>query len=222
MAKKPARKRTAKPAPYQWWRLLRLVPAAVVVGGLFAGLYYGGRWAGAEVAAKERYAVPVADLRVNAPPHTDPAKFLAEVRLLGNLPDAVQAVDPNLPTLLAEAFRKHPWVDDVTAVAVEPDGGVRVALKFRTPALTIRWNGTPRAVTGTGVLLPAGADSTGLPVLKNEQTVATATDGQPWPEPDVRRAAELVSRHPAQAVERTRTGWRLTDESGKVLVIDAP
>lgn len=222
MAKKPARKRPAKPAPYQWGRLVRLIPAVVAVGGVFAGLYFAGKWAGGEVAARERYAVPVADLRVNAPPHTDSAKFLTEVRLLGNLPDTVQAVDPVLPTQLTEAFRKHPWVDDVTAVAVDPDGGVRVELKFRTPALAIRWNGTPRAVTATGVLLPAEADATGLPVLKTERTVKDATDGRPWPEADVKRAAELVSRHPAKAVERTRTGWRLTDADGKVLVIDAP
>lgn len=222
MAKKPARKRPAKPAPYQWGRLLRLGPAVVAVGGVFAGLYYAGRWAGGEVAARERYAVPVADLRVNAPPHTVRAKFLTEVQLLGNLPDTVQAVDPNLPARITEAFRKHPWVDDVTAVAVEPDGGVRVELKFRTPALAIRWNGTPRAVTATGVLLPLEADTAGLPVMKPERTVKDATDGQPWPEPDVRRAAELVGRHPAKAVERIRSGWRLTDADGKVLVIDAP
>src|SRR5262245_18585271 len=122
MAKKPDRKRTPKRAPYQWGRLLTLVPAAAAVGGVFAALYYAAKWAGGEVAARERYAVPVAELRVNAPPHTDPAKFLTEVKLLGNLPDTVQAVDPALPAQLAEAFRKHPWVDDVTAVAVEPDG----------------------------------------------------------------------------------------------------
>lgn len=222
MAKKPARKRSPKPEPFRWGRLLRLVPAVVAVGGVFAGLYYAGRWAGAEVAARERYAVPVDELRVNTPPHTPPAKFLTEVRLLGNLPDTVQAVDPALPAQLAEAFRKHPWVDDVTAVGVEPDGGVRVELKFRTPVLAIRWNGTPRVVTASGVLLPAEADTDGLPVLKTERTVKDAADGQPWPEPDVKRAAELVSRHPAKAVERTRTGWRLTDADGKVLVIDAP
>lgn len=222
MAKKPARKRTPKPEPFRWQRLLRLIPAVVAVGGVFAGLHFAGQRAGAEVAARERYAVPVTELRVNTPPQLDTAKFLAEVRLLGNLPESVQSVDPNLPARLPEAFRKHPWVDDVAAVAVDPDGGVRVDLRFRAPVLVVRWNGTPRAVAADGVLLPVGADTAGLPVLTNERTVRDAADGQPWPEAEVKRAAELVTRHPCRQVERTRTGWRLTDADGKVLTIDAP
>jgi hypothetical protein len=225
MAKK-ARKRTPKPEPFRWRRLLRLLPVGAVVGGLFFGLHWVGRQAGASVAAKGRYAVNVADLRVNTPPHTDSAKFLTEVRLLGDLPESVQSVDPALPTQLSEAFRKHPWVEDVTAVVTEPDGGVRVELKFRTPVLAVRWNVNGvivvRAVTASGVLLPRGVDTAGLPVLTNERTVREAADGHLWPEPDVKRAAELVTRHPSKTVERTRTGWRLTDADGKVLAIDAP
>lgn len=225
MAKK-ARKRTRKPEPFRWQRLLRLLPAAAVVGGLLFGLHWVSQQAGAQVATKERYAVKVADLRVNTPPHTDSAKFLTEVRLLGNLPESVQSVDPALVTQLSEAFRKHPWVEDVTAVAVEPGGGVRVELRFRTPVLMVRWNQVgivnTRAVTAAGVLLPAGVDTTSLPVLTTVRTVKEAADGQPWPEPDVKRAAELVSRHSCKSVERTPTGWRLTDDAGKVLTINAP
>ena len=138
------------------------------------------------------------------------------------MPDAVQSVDPNLPATLAEAFRKHPWVEEVSAVAAEPDGGVRVELKFRSPVLALKWNGTTRAVTANGVLLPIGVETTGLPLLVNERTIPTAIDGQPWPEPDMKRAAELASRHGSKTVERTRTGWRLTDPAGKVMTIDAP
>jgi len=36
-----------------------------------------------------RYAVKVADLRVNTPPNTDSAKFLTDVRLLGKSPETV-------------------------------------------------------------------------------------------------------------------------------------
>jgi hypothetical protein len=77
-------------------------------------------------------------------------------------------------------------------------------------------------VTANGVLLPNGVDTNGLPVLANVRTVREAADGQVWPEPDVKRAAELVSRHPCRSVERTATGWRLTDSGGKALTIDAP
>jgi hypothetical protein len=221
MPKKP-RKRPAKPAPVSWWRVVRVLPAAAAVVGLFAGLRWVSVQAGAQVAAKERYAVRVADLRVNTPPQTDVAKFLTEVKLLGRLPDTVQAVDPGLPGQLGEAFRLHPWVEDVTAVAVEPDGGVRVEVKFRSPALAVRWSATTRAVTATGVLLPVGTPTTGLPLLVNDRTVKDAADGRPWPEPDVIRAAELATRHPCKTVERTRTGWRLTDADGKALVIETP
>jgi len=163
---------------------------------------------------------------VNTPPNTDAAKFLTEVRLLGNLPEAVQSVDPSTSAQLSDAFRKHPWVEDVAAVTAEPDGGVRVELRFRSPVLAVRWNVNgvvrTRAVTASGVLLPAGVEAANLPVLTTERTVKEAAEGQPWPEPDVKRAAELVMRHPCKSVERTRTGWRLTDADGKALTIDAP
>jgi hypothetical protein len=225
MAKK-RRKRPPKPEPFRWRRLLRLLPAGAVVAGLFVGLHFLSQHAGAAVALHDRYAVKTADLRVNTPPNTDAAKFLSEVRLIADLPDTVQSVDPHLPTLLSEAFRKHPWVDDVTAVATDPDGGVRVELKFRAAVLAVRWNVNgiikTRAVTAAGVLLPNGVDTTALPVFITERTVREAAEGQPWPEADVKRAAELVTRHPCKTVERTRTGWRLTDDAGKVLAIDAP
>ena len=221
MPKKPARKRPSKRPPTRW-RLLRLVPAAAAAAGVFAAVWWAGRLAGAEVAGHERYAVRAADLRVNPPAGVERAKFVAEVRVLGGLPETVSAVDPNLPAVLGEAFRLHPWVDDVLAVAAEPDGGVRVEVRYRTPALAIRWNGASRAVTAAGVLLPAGTDTAGLPVLRNERTITAAADGRPWPEADVRRAAELAARHGSKAVERTRTGWRLTDADGTALVIDGP
>lgn len=228
MAKKAKsrKKKAPKPEPFRWQRLLRLLPAGVGVAGLFVGLHWLTGQAGAGVAAKERYAVKVADLRVNTPPHTDSAKFLTEVRLIGNLPESVRSVDPATPAQLSEAFRKHPWVEDLTAVTTEPDGGVRVELKFRSPVLAVRWNQVgivnTRAVTATGVLLPNGVDTTGLPVFTTVRTVREASDGQAWPEPDVKRAAELVTRHRCQTVERTGTGWRLTDADGKALTIDAP
>ncbi|MCU0704015.1 MAG: hypothetical protein MUF18_08570 [Fimbriiglobus sp.] len=226
MAKKARKKKSPKPEPFRWQRLLRLLPAVAVVGGLFAGLHWLTQQAGASVAAKERYAVPVADLRVNTPPHTNSAKFLTEVRLLGNLPEAVSSVDPATPTQLADAFRKHPWVEGVSAVTVEADGGVRIELRFRSPVLAVRWNQfgvvNTRAVTLSGVLLPTGVETANLPVLTTVRTVTDAADGRPWPEPDVKRAAELVSRHPCKTIERTRTGWRLIDANGEPLVINAP
>ncbi len=226
MAKKARKKKAAKPEPFRWRRLLRLLPAVAVVGGLFFGLHWLTQLAGASVAAHERYAVKVADLRVNTPPQSDSAKFLTEVRLLGNLPETVQSVDPATLAQLSDAFRKHPWVEDVAAITTEPDGGVRVELRFRSPVLAVRWNVAgvvrTRAVTASGVLLPTGVDTANLPVLTTERTIQTAADGQPWPEPDVKRAAELVTRHPCKSVERTRTGWRLTDADGKALTIDAP
>lgn len=226
MAKKARKKKAPKPEPFRWRRLLRLLPAAVVVGGLLFAMHWLTQQAGASVAAKERYAVKVAELRVNTPPHTYSAKFLTEVRLLGTLPETVQSVDPATPAQLSDAFRKHPWVEDVTAVTTEPDGGVRVELQFRSPVLAVKWNQLgivhTRAVTAAGVLLPAGVDTAGLPVFTTVRTVKDATDGQAWPEPDVKRAAELVTRHPCKTVERTRTGWRLTDADGKALTIDAP
>ena len=227
MAKKTARKPTARATPDGRGAavLAKLALALLVAGGLVVGLARLGRHAGEGVAARDRYTVPVSAVRFDTPPHLDPKTFLTEVRYLGDLPETVQAVDPHLGDKLAVAFRRHPWVADVTGVSVSPEGEIRLGLQFRVPALAVRWaNGAERevrAVDASGVLLPAGAPTDPLPQFLTTRTIPLPEAGKVWPEADVVRAAELVGRNPTRSIERTPTGWRLVDPAGKAFTLTA-
>ena len=197
----------------------KTVLAVALVGLLVGGLGYLGRRAGEAVSDRDRFAVRVADTQVQLPAFLERSAFLTEVRYLGELPEAVQAVDPKLGDTLRAAFRKHPWVADVTAVTVSPERVIRVELTFRKPVLAVTLKGEigPRAVDTAGILLPVAAATDGLPVLANVQPAVVA--GQPFPTPDVKRAAELVTTYPTKLIERTEGGWRLTAPDGKTRVI---
>lgn len=225
MAKKTARKRTSR-GPGIWPGVAvaaKFVLPLLAAAGLVVGVVLLARAVGPAIADRDRYTVRIADLHTDAPPVGDPRAFLTEVRYLGALPESVQTVDPQLSSKLTAAFRKHPWVADVTAVTVGADGGVHVGLKFRTPALLIRLVGNEwRAVDPGGVLLPADAPTAGLPRFLNPQLPHDTPAGQVWPDPDVRRALELIVDHPAKELERLPTGWRVTRADGQVLVIAAP
>ncbi len=205
---------------------LALVGVAVkglIALGLVAAVVYGVAWlggaAGERVAGRDRYTVRVADIACGAPPGKDRAAFLTEVRYLADLPETVQAVDPKLPEQLTAAFARHPWVDEVVGVAVGPDGGVRVDLRFRAPVLAVRVRGEPepRAVDRSGVLLPAGAAAPAE--LANPVPPPARPAGQVWDDPTVKRAAELAAEYKPRRVEKTAKGWRLTLDTGKVLLV---
>lgn len=225
-AKKAKPKRDRKPgesAPR--WAL-----AGVVAKGLFAlglvvaavaGIAWLGNRAGEQVADRPRYTARVADIRCEAPPGTDRAAFLTEVRYLANLPETMQVVDPALRDTLSKAFARHPWVAEVAEVAVEADGTVSVGLKFRTAVLAVRVSGEaePRVVTKAGVLLPPTAPATGLPLLVNGVLPPTRPAGEVWPDPIVTRAAELAELHKPKHIEKTDKGWRLTRDTGPPLIV---
>lgn len=216
MAKrKPPPKPAPSASPQVAAVVLKALLAVALVGLLIGGLGYLGGLAGESVSGRDRYAVRVADIQVELPPFLERSAFLTEVRYLNDLPETVQATDPKLADLLRPAFARHPWVADVPAVTVSPERVVRVELVFRSPALAVQLRDEPslRAVDSAGVLLPVAAPTDGLPVLANPQPPVPA--GQPFPTPDVKRAAELVATYPTRTIERTATGWRLTAPDGK-------
>lgn len=220
--RKPAPKAT-KP-PTESGKAIGIVLKALLALGLVAlmigGLGYLGRKAGEAVSHLERYAVPVSSIQLTPPPGQERLDFLTEVRFQSHLPDRVQAVAPDLKDTLTAAFRKHPWVEDVLSVSVDPDRTIRMELVYRKPVLALKLLNDPtlRATDSAGVLLPLAAKTDGLPVLVNVQPAAVIP-GQPFPGTDVKRAAELVTTYPTKLIERTKDGWRLTAPDGKMRAI---
>src|SRR5207247_10015721 len=105
-------------------------------------------------------------------------------------PDRLRLLDEDLPARLAEAFARHPWVEQVERVTVVPPRQLEVHLVYRTPALAVLLAGQRRAVDGQGVVLPATAGSEGLPLYAGPVTSPIGPAGQPWGD----RALEAAAR----------------------------
>lgn len=197
-------------------RLLAVALTLGAAGGVVWGVARLGELTRSRVGPRDRYAVPFADVECDPPPGLDRAAFLSEVRYVSNLPETLQALDPELGARLAAAFAAHPWVASFDGVAVDAERRVRVKLTFRVPALAVRVPDGVRVLDASGVLLPAGARADGLPEL-------VAAGGPPvpagrvWADPDVKRALELVDAHRPRVIEKTKAGWRLTTADGKTL-----
>jgi hypothetical protein len=191
-----------------------------------AGLGWGVRWlndvARRGIATRDRYTVRFLDIQCDPPAGYQRVSFLSEVQFHSKFPATIQSVDPDLGPNLAAAFGAHPWVLRVNDVLVEPDGAVRVKLEYRRPALAVKIKGTKdqfRVADATGVLLPLGADSTGLPQLITGALSPTTPSGKPWPDQAVKRAVELVEAHHPASIEETDRGWRLTLHDGRMLMV---
>ena len=228
MAKPKANRRPPPPPPSPGWHLAKMAAKALLALGLAFAVLVGvaslGDRAGTRVAPHPRYTVAFADIETDAPPNRDRKTFLTEVRFLGDLPETLQSVDPNLAEHLGAAFRKHPWVSEVGGVTLAPEGHIRVALLFREPALAIQIgiHKEPRAVDRGGVLLPADAPIAKLPLLLNRLVPANVSAGQKWPDPDVLRALELVGLYPCERIERRPDGWRIEKAVGPAQKIAGP
>lgn len=213
---KPKFHKRSPPTYGPGWHLLKTAAKALLALALAFGVLVGIAWfgskAGTEVAPQGRYTVAFADIETATPPGRDRPTFLSEVRYLGDLPETVQSVDPKLGENLKAAFRKHPWVLEAGEVTVTKQGAICIELKFREPALAFRIAGEKehRALDRTGVLLPKETATAKLPVFGNPVLPSNTPAGQSWPDPDVRRAVELVVLYPCERIERKPDGWHVT------------
>jgi hypothetical protein len=211
-----------KPAQPEGRARYRALVAVALTLGCAAVLLFGlarlGDGARRGIGPRDRYAVPIADLRCAAPPGLTREQFLAEVRYAGDTGPTVQLLDPDLRAKLTRAFNAHPWVLSADAVTTEPPGAICVELTFRTPALAVRVGSEARAVDTLGVLLPAGAPVAGLPELLGAVAPPGAA-GQTWPDDAVRRAAALAVEYKPREIERTPQGFQLTMRDGKRLSV---
>src|SRR5262245_28674395 len=162
------------------------IGAAVVLGGLIAG----GRALRGRLADAEQYQFPFADIQFNSPPGPEPAKFLSEVRYLGEFPERVSLLDDELPRRLKEALQRHGGVESANA-SIVPGKRITAQLAFRTPGLTVRFADGVPTVDATGVLLPRSAQTQGLPALSWAKAPAGGA-GKLWGDATVEAAARVA------------------------------
>ncbi len=150
-----------------------------------------GRAARERLRTEDRYFVALSDVDCPSPPGLERNEFLGEVQYLSHLPDRLPTLDDELRSRLTTALALHPWVEKVDEVVVAP-GRVRIRLTFRTPTLVVPQPDGPRVVDGRGVLLPSGASTEGLLILRGKVPDLKGVAGQTWDDPSVTAAAAVA------------------------------
>src|SRR5579871_2904390 len=172
--------------------LLRVLAPLVCAGLFLAGLAAAGRATRAWLRQQGQVTIAFTDLDCVPPPGEDRERFLLEVQSLSELPDRLSLLDDDLPTTLARAFGRHPWVEKVKRVAVLPSPEVHVQLLYRTPVLAVRTADAVRVVDAQGVLLPPGTGAEGLPTFSGLPAPPSGLSGAAWGDPDIEAAAHTA------------------------------
>jgi hypothetical protein len=176
---------------YGWtlasWLMPMLMPMLLTALALF-GLIRLGQAARADLATHQHQSISFASIQCEPPPGMDREDFLGEVQYLAGWPDRVDLID-NDTSRLAEAFARHPWVEQVESISLERDHSVQVRLRFRKPVLAVYANGQIRAVDAQGILLPAAAPTTGLHMYEGVAASPKGPAGTPWGDPYLTLAA---------------------------------
>jgi hypothetical protein len=178
------------PRPLRRWLIQGLLP--LLAGAvLMASIVLVGARTREHLRARGRYCIAFADIGCAPPAGLSRDEFLGEVQYLAGLPDQLDRLDPDLPTRLARAFARHPWVGEVQRVQKTPDG-LHVDLVYRRPVLAVPLGDTHRAVDHRGVLLPLSAQQARLPRLVGLVAQPAGPPGTPWGDPRVEAAAQTV------------------------------
>jgi hypothetical protein len=173
--------------------LVQLVAVGAGVGVVLLGLAALHRMTRDRLGDLDRSTAAFSDIDCPAPPNQDRADFLAEVQYLADMPARLRLLDEDLPSGLAAAFARHPWVEEVERVEIRPPRSVRVQPRYRIPVLAVRADegGHVRAVDSRGVVLPSRAPLDGLPTLTAATRLGAA--GKPWGDPLVEGAARTAA-----------------------------
>jgi hypothetical protein len=174
--------------------LLKSLALLATVALFLTGLIWLGELVREDLREQQRCALPFADVICAPPPGLNRGDFLDEVRYLGNVPERLNLLDPDLAQRLARAFARHPWVARVERVEVLPPARVRVQLVYRRPALAVPLGDRLRVVDSNGILLPRSAPTTGLPIFSGKAAPPAGPAGTAWGDPAVEAAARAAGR----------------------------
>jgi hypothetical protein len=110
--------------------LASLWPLIVVIGGYLAWTQWG-----AERLGQQFYGLEQEQVTVTAPPEYIRRNLIAEVFTTHEL-DKISLLDRKATATIGEAFRLHPWVDEVLRVEKRRDG-VEIQLRYRRPVAAV-------------------------------------------------------------------------------------
>ncbi|MDA0282719.1 MAG: hypothetical protein O3B13_08945 [Planctomycetota bacterium] len=147
------------------------------------------------LSAREEYRLRTRDVEVPSPPRWVPIGFVDQVIGSANLPDEVSVLDPELATLIAEAFEQHPWVQKPVTVQISVPARAKVSFDYREPVAMVSVSDGYYPVDEEGILLPPGdfppSDIGLYPKITGMTTVPLAGVGLAWGDERVTAAARL-------------------------------
>jgi hypothetical protein len=217
------------------------VTALVLGPSLFlAGLLLLGHLLG----KGDRFGIAFEDIDCMPPPGQTRIEFLAEVQRLAEMPEHLRLLDPDLPGQLARAFPRHPWVEHVRHVFVQPPRRVQVELVYRTPVLKVQLSPIGRArqkemsnempndadwlVDVQGIALPRKNYNESLPLLLADIPPAGILGGM-WGDVQIEAAARTAGyvrphqdRLNLRIIETTSTGLVLKTVAGSRVLWGQP
>ena len=177
-----------------WGLLQALLPlaGALLVLALVCVL---GKLAWESLGHLERYQILFNEIDCPAPPNMGRAAFLDEVQYLSGMPGRLNALEEGLAGRLAEAFRRHPWVEKVDSVEVQSSQRIAARLTFRKPVLAVSVPGMGvRVVDRHGIVLPSTAPTDGLPLYSGSAAPPAGPSGTRWGDAGVEAAARAAAR----------------------------
>ncbi|MBM4070693.1 MAG: hypothetical protein FJ271_17325 [Planctomycetes bacterium] len=174
-------------------RSFKIAVFLLALAGFFGSVILIGRWARDQLRDRARYRLAFTGIEVDPPPGMTRDAFLEEVQYWGSMADAMSLVGPNVSERITQAFRRHPWVADVTSVTIRPRQ-IKVQLTYRRPVLAVRVGDSLRAVDGEGVVLPKEADTAGLPVYADKAVPPAGPPGSRWGDAGVEAMARVLGR----------------------------
>jgi hypothetical protein len=132
----------------------------------------------------DRYTFDFADIDCSPPPAQERPSFLAEVQYLAGMPNRLSVLDEDLAAHIADAFARHPWVERVERVIVQPTTRrVQAQLCFRIPILEVRLvssafqkGDSPPPLKGTVPFLRPASDSDPSSPSNNSEEASWVVD----------------------------------------------
>jgi hypothetical protein len=173
--------------------LLKAAPWAALAAAVTAGIAFGADRM--RRAVSPGYEIHPASLARSERQTVGrlPVDFMVEPR---GLPASLNALDRGVATVIAQAYARDPWVEEVRSVRILRPNRVEVSLACRMPVAFVVVDQTYYWVDRTGVRVPGEfpdrmPSEAGL-LLIYGTSGPVPEPGQSWPDPGVRPGAEIA------------------------------
>ncbi|MHC4598411.1 MAG: cell division protein FtsQ/DivIB [Planctomycetota bacterium] len=154
------------------------VMRGLIALGLVVAFLAGIKGAEAHLGTLKDFQVDPACMTIREmPPWLDP-DWTETIRNPFEGRESVNLFEPQLATMIHDAYRESPWIEDIGCVRKEFPNRLRIRLRIRTPLAAVPYGEQYLLVDGHGVLLPRAFEKVpgfGFPL----RTVEGVTAGPP-------------------------------------------